>query len=67
MKYSKTLSVNKKLISVALSTVFLISACGEEATGTSGEGFNSDKDTNTGFDQGKLIACLLYTSPSPRD
>ncbi len=65
MKYSKTLSVNKKLISVALSTVFLISACGEEATGTSGEGFNSDKDTNTGFDQGKLIASIVDNVITP--
>ncbi len=37
MKYSKALSVNKKIICVALTAAFLTSACGEDATSTSGE------------------------------
>jgi len=63
MKYPKALSValsvNKKLICVALASVFVISACGEDASSSSGDGFNNDKDTNTGFDQGKLITSIV--------
>lgn len=69
MKYSKALSLalsfNKKLLSVALASVFIISACGEDATSSSGEGFNEDKDTNTDFDQGKLIASIVDKVISP--
>jgi predicted lipoprotein len=69
MKYSKTLSLalsfNKKLISVALASVFVISACGEEATSTSGDGFNGGQDTNTGFDQAKLIASIVDNVITP--
>ncbi|KGJ89121.1 imelysin family protein [Colwellia psychrerythraea] len=63
MKYSPTrsfaLSINKKLISVALASVFIISACGEESTSTNGVGFNDSQDTNTDFDQGKLITSIV--------
>lgn len=63
MKYSKTLSLalsfNKKLISVALASVFVLSACGEDTTSSIGAGFNEEQDTNTGFDQGQLIASLV--------
>jgi predicted lipoprotein len=65
MKYSKTLSVNKKLISAAITAALLISACGEEATSTHGEGFNQTKDTNTDFDQGKLIASIVDNVITP--
>lgn len=59
MKYSDTFSLNKKLLPLTLASVFLLAACGEDASSTSGEGFNSDKDTNTGFDQGKLITSIV--------
>jgi len=65
MKYSKTLSVNKKLISVAITAALLISACGDEATSTHGEGFNQTKDTTTDFDQGKLIASIVDNIITP--
>ncbi len=65
MKYSKTLSVNKKLISVAITAALLISACGDEATSTHGEGFNQTKDTTTDFDQGKLIASIVDNVITP--
>jgi len=56
---SLALSLNKKLISVALASMFIISACGEDSTSTNGAGFNENKDTNTDFDQGKLIASIV--------
>ncbi|MCJ8293064.1 MAG: imelysin family protein [Colwellia sp.] len=63
MKYPKALSLalsfNKKLISVALASVFIISACGEDTSSSSGEGFNNSQDTNTDFDQGKLITSIV--------
>ncbi len=59
MKYSSTLPINKKLISLAITSTLMLSACGEKASSTSGDGFNKDKDTNTGFDQGKLIASIV--------
>ena len=69
MKYSKAfslaLSFNMKLISVALASVFIISACGEDATSSSGEGFNNSQDTNTDFDQGKLIASIVDNVITP--
>jgi len=65
MKYSKALSINKKLIPIAIASVFLISACGEDATSSSGDGFNKDKDTNTSFDQGKLIASIVDNVITP--
>ncbi|ALO35683.1 hypothetical protein CMT41_13875 [Colwellia sp. MT41] len=57
MKYSQALSLalsfNKKLIFVALASVFLVSACGEGNSNSSGDGFssrtvNEDSDSNTG-------------------
>lgn len=65
MKYSQTLSLNKKLICVALTSVFIISACGEDTTSTSGSGFNESKDTNTNFDQGKLITSIVDNVITP--
>jgi predicted lipoprotein len=65
MKYSNILSVNKKFICVALASVFVISACGEDATSTSGEGFNNNQDTNTDFDQSKLIASIVDNVITP--
>ncbi len=65
MKYSSTFSLNKKLLPLTLASVFVLAACGEEATSTSGEDFNSDKDTNTGFDQGKLIASIVDNVITP--
>jgi predicted lipoprotein len=69
MKYSKTrslaLSFNRKLIAVALASVFVISACGEDATSTSGDGFNNEKNTNTDFDQGQLIASIVDNVITP--
>ena len=63
MKYPKAfslaLSFNKKLISVALASVFIISACGEDTSSSSCEGFNNSQDTNTDFDQGKLITSII--------
>jgi len=59
MKYSKTFSVNKRLIAVALASVFVVTACGEDSTISSGDGFNKEKNTNTGFDQGQLIASIV--------
>ena len=63
MKYPKELSLalsfNKKLISVALASVFLVSACGENSSSSSGEGFNNSQNTNTDFDQGKLIVSIV--------
>lgn len=70
MKYSKAVSLNKRLICIALASVFVISACGEEATSTNGEGFSSpgsknSQDTNTDFDQGKLIVSLVDNVITP--
>jgi len=69
MKYSKTLplalSFNKKVISVALLSVFVLSACGEDTTSSSGTGFNKEQDTNTGFDQGQLIVSIVDNVITP--
>jgi predicted lipoprotein len=65
MKYSKTLSLNKKFICVALASVFIVSACGEDATSTSGAGFNKSQNTNTDFDQGQLINSLVDNVITP--
>lgn len=69
MKYPKALSLalsfNKKLISVALASVFLVSACGEEASSTSGTGFNNSQNTNTDFDQGRLITSIVDNVITP--
>ncbi len=63
MKYFKAFSFNKRLISVAIASVFFISACGEETNITSGEGFN--KDTNTDFDQGMLVTSIVDNVITP--
>lgn len=52
-------SHNKKtLISVALASVIL-TACGESTSSSQGDGFNEDKNTNTDFNQGQLVASLV--------
>jgi len=65
MKYSKAFSVDKRLIAVALSAVFVVTACGEDSTISSGDDFNKEQDTNTGFDQGQLVASLVDTVITP--
>ncbi|WP_057832376.1 imelysin family protein [Colwellia sp. TT2012] len=62
---SLALSFNKKLISVALASIFIITACGEDTTSSSGDGFNNSQDTNTDFDQGKLIASIVDNVITP--
>ncbi|WP_019028552.1 imelysin family protein [Colwellia piezophila] len=59
MKFISTPSLNKKLLPLVIVSALILSACGEEATSTSGDGFNSDQDTNTGFDQAKLITSIV--------
>ncbi len=63
MKYFKAPTFEKRLISVALASAFILSACGEETTITNGEGFN--KNTNTDFDQGKLVASIVDNVITP--
>jgi predicted lipoprotein len=65
MKYLSKPSLNKRLLPLAIISALLLSACGEEATSSSGDGFNNDKDTNTSFDQAKLIASLVDNVITP--
>jgi len=66
MKYLNTLSFSKKILSIALSSIFLLSACGEETTSSSGAGFSTeDLNTNTDFDQGKLIENIVDNVITP--
>jgi len=58
-KYSNKLSLNSKLRPLVLASVFVLAACGEDSTVSSGDGFNKEQDTNTGFDQGQLIASIV--------
>jgi predicted lipoprotein len=61
MKVFKAFFVNKRLVHIAVASVFILSACGEKSTSTSGEGFsqNQNQNTNTDFDQGKLITSIV--------
>ena len=59
MKHVKKFRSNKAIIALALSSVFYLSACGEDTTITSGEGFNKTKDTNTDFNQSALIKDIV--------
>lgn len=65
MKITTLFSFNKKLIVSLVSATFLLSACGEKATSSSGDGFNDDQDTNTDFDQSKLIASIVDNVITP--
>ena len=50
MKYSTIRCLNKKLIFVAVATVFIMSGCDENVTSTHGAGFNDNQNTDTDFD-----------------
>jgi predicted lipoprotein len=63
MIHVKKLSSNKIGIALALSSVFYLSACGEDTTITNGEGFN--KNTNTDFNQGQLVIGLIDNVITP--
>jgi hypothetical protein len=65
MKYCKSFVLNKKLVSIAITSVLIISACGEKTTSTSGAGFNNSANTNTDFDQGKLVSSIVDNVITP--
>jgi predicted lipoprotein len=57
--------LNKKLVSIAITSVLIISACGEKTTSSSGAGFNNSANTNTDFDQGKLVSSIVDNVITP--
>ena len=63
MIHVKKISSNKTVLAIALSSVFYLSACGEDTTITNGVGFN--KDTNTDFNQGQLITGIVDNVVTP--
>ena len=65
MNHVKKISSTKSLVALALSSVLYLSACGESASSSSGEGFNQGKDTNTDFNQGQLIASIVDNVITP--
>ena len=65
MKYLKKNGTNKILIAVALSAIFYLSGCGEEVTSSQGEGFNSQRNTDTDFNQTQLIISLVDNVITP--
>ena len=65
MKYLKKNGTNKILIAVALSATFYLSGCGEEVTSSQGEGFNSQRNTDTDFNQTQLIISLVDNVITP--
>ena len=60
MKY-----LQKKRVALALVSVFYLSACGEDVSSSSGDGFNKGKDTNTDFNQGQLIVSIVDNVITP--
>jgi len=65
MKYLKKNGTNKILIVGALSAIFYLSGCGEEVTSSQGEGFNSQRNTDTDFNQTQLIISLVDNVITP--
>ena len=65
MKYLNKNGTNKILIAVALSATFYLSGCGEEVTSSQGEGFNSQRNTDTDFNQTQLIISLVDNVITP--
>ncbi|MEW6993230.1 imelysin family protein [Colwelliaceae bacterium MEBiC 14330] len=65
MKYCKSLMLTKKLVSVAVTSVLLMTGCGEKTTSSSGAGFNNNANTNTDFDQGKLVTSIVDNVITP--
>ncbi len=55
----KRFNIKNRLISVAMVSVLALSACGEDSSSSSGEGYNQEKNTNTDFNQGHLITSLV--------
>ena len=49
----------KKLAAMVVSSVMLLSACGEDSSSSHGEGYYPDGDTNTDFNQGRLISDIV--------
>lgn len=65
MKYCKSLTLTKKLVSVAVTSVLLMTGCDEKTTSSSGAGFNNNANTNTDFDQGKLVSSIVDNVITP--
>ncbi|WP_206486293.1 imelysin family protein [Thalassotalea sp. G2M2-11] len=55
----------KHLITIAITTVLLVSACGESTSSSSGEGYADQQPIETGFDEQALIANLVDNVISP--
>jgi len=60
MKFS-----NNKSVALTLTAVFYLSACGEDTSSKSGDGFNKGKDTDTAFNQGQLISNIVDNVITP--
>jgi predicted lipoprotein len=56
---------NNKRVALALVAVLYLSACGEESSSSSGEGFNAAGDTDTDFNQGQLITSIVDNVITP--
>ena len=65
MKHLNKNGTNKILIVGALSAIFYLSGCGEEVTSSQGEGFNSQRNTDTDFNQTQLIISLVDNVITP--
>ncbi|NQY89074.1 MAG: imelysin family protein [Colwellia sp.] len=58
-------SSNIKRLALALASIFYLSACGEDVSSSSGDGFNKGKDTNTDFNQSLLVASIVDNVITP--